>query len=71
MNIQRVRRQRLADDWPVCDYCDHPFSAGYVFMGEGVSGTRGSHLCVCDECLSKAKKSSIGFLNNTVADQNK
>lgn len=65
MNIRRHRRHSLGDDWPVCDYCDVPFTVGFEFTGEVVSGTRSSSLCVCDRCLDKAKKSSIGFLNHT------
>lgn len=63
MNIQRIRRQSVRDIWPTCDYCDEDFTTGYIFTGEGVSGTRSSDLCVCDGCLDKAKKSKIGFLH--------
>lgn len=68
MNIQRIRRQRMSDEWPVCDFCDEAFSSGYQFTGEDIYGPRGGHLAVCDKCLNKAVKSSIGFLRETPLD---
>lgn len=62
MQIRRIRRLSVKDEWPMCDFCDEPFTAGFEFGGENVGGPRGSGLAVCDKCLERTKKSSIGFL---------
>jgi hypothetical protein len=62
MNIQRISRQMLKDEWPACDYCDQPIQVGYCFSGEGVGGPRsGAFLHVCDGCLARARSSPIKF----------
>ena len=61
MNIQRIRRLRQDEPVDSCDFCDEPTEQGFQFMGD-VTGPRGRHLTVCDECLKKTKANKIGFL---------
>lgn len=41
MQIRRIRRLSVKDEWPMCDFCDEPFIAGFEFGGENVGGPRG------------------------------
>ncbi len=62
MQIHRVRRLRQGDAADPCDFCDEPMEKGFELSGENVAGPRsGMFLRVCDDCLTKAKRSKIGF----------
>jgi len=60
--IERVRRLSVYDEWPSCDFCTKPFSAGFNFYTKEEGHLDILH--VCDECLTKAKKDKVGWIRN-------
>lgn len=54
--VRRIRYQSVYNSWPTCFCCDEPFTKGYELQSKGYDITS---LKVCEECLNKAKKSTL------------
>jgi hypothetical protein len=59
MRLQRVRRPRYYDDWPICDVCERASDKAYCLTDD--DGRRIAS--ICDGCMKAARAAGNGWYN--------